>query len=132
MIVIDASAVVELLTAGSLADAISHAIGNPDQELAAPYIIDIEVMSALRGLAAGKRLIDRHSAAELIATFTSLPIDRYSHIPLLERIWELRHNFTAYDAAYIALAEQTDSILYTCDARLANGHRARTKLFIRN
>jgi predicted nucleic acid-binding protein len=45
------------------------------------------------------------------------------------RIWELRHNFTAYDAVYIALAEATGSVLYTCDAKLCKGHRAKVALF---
>lgn len=58
-----------------------------------------------------------------------LPAERFSHVPLLRRMWELRHNFTAYDAAYIALAEATHSVLFTCDAKLAKGHRARVALF---
>ena len=54
-----------------------------------------------------------------------LPIERYPHTPLLDRIWELRHNFTAYDAAYIALAEATtNAVLYTTDKKLGKGHRA--------
>jgi predicted nucleic acid-binding protein len=57
------------------------------------------------------------------------PLVRYAHAPLLPRIWELRHNFTCYDATYIALAEATDSILYTCDAKLKKGHRARVVVF---
>jgi len=56
-------------------------------------------------------------------------VQRHSHALLLPRIWELRHNFTASDAAYIALAEAAGAILYTCDAKLATGHRARVKLF---
>ena len=52
-------------------------------------------------------------------------------MPLLGRIWELRHNFTAYDAAYIALAEATGSVLYTSDEKLSKGHRARVVLFTR-
>ena len=54
---------------------------------------------------------------------------RYSHTPLIRRIWELRPNFTAYEAAYIALAEATGSILFTCDEKLRSGHRARVVLF---
>jgi predicted nucleic acid-binding protein len=54
---------------------------------------------------------------------------RYPHAPLLRRIWELRHNFTAYDAAYIALAELTGSVLYTSDAALSKHHRAQVVLF---
>jgi predicted nucleic acid-binding protein len=48
---------------------------------------------------------------------------------LLGRIWELRHNFTAYDATYIALAEATSSVFYTCDEKLRKGHRASVVLF---
>jgi predicted nucleic acid-binding protein len=58
-----------------------------------------------------------------------LPAERYAHTPLLERIWELRQNFSAYDAAYIALAEATNSVLYTSDAKLCKGHRAEVVLF---
>jgi len=58
-----------------------------------------------------------------------LPAERFPHTPLLERMWELRHNFTAYDAAYIALAEATNSVLYTSDEKLSKGHRARVALF---
>ena len=54
-----------------------------------------------------------------------LPAERYGHGPLLERIWELRHKFSAYDAAYVALAEETNAALYTCDEKLRKGHRAR-------
>ena len=52
-----------------------------------------------------------------------------SHTPLIGRIWKLRHNFSAYDATYIALAEATNSVLYTCDEKLRRGHRARVVLF---
>ena len=64
-----------------------------------------------------------------LAALAALPAERCPHIPLLPRIWELRHNFTANDAAYIALAEVTDSILYTCDEKLCRGHRARVAFF---
>ena len=88
----------------------------------------MEVASALRRLVAGRR-IDSHRSEELLAGLAALPAERYSHIPLLGRIWELRHNFTAYDAAYIALAEATNSVLYTSDDKLRNGHRARVAFF---
>jgi predicted nucleic acid-binding protein len=88
----------------------------------------VEVASALRKLVAGRR-IDSHRSGELLTELAALPAERYSHIPLLGRIWEMRHNFTAYDAAYIALAEATNSVLYTCDEKLCKGHRARVALF---
>ncbi len=77
---------------------------------------------------AGRR-IDLHLSQELLAGLAALPAERYSHVPLLGRMWELRHNFTAYDATYIALAEATDSVLYTSDEKLSKGHHARVALF---
>jgi len=59
------------------------------------------------------------------------PAERYSHTPLIARIWELRQNFTAYDAAYIGLAEAMSATLCTADEKLCNGHRARVELFTR-
>ena len=130
MIVLDASVVVEILTNGRLADSINRQLAATSDSFIVPHLLDVEVMSALRNLAAGQR-IDSHRSEELLVGLASLPAERYSHIPLLVRIWELRHNFTAYDAAYIALAEETNSVLYTSDEKLAKGHRARVELFTR-
>jgi predicted nucleic acid-binding protein len=91
-------------------------------------LIDIEVMSAIRGLMAGRRIgADRSN--EFLAGLADLPAERYAHAPLLGRIWELRHNFTAYDATYIALAEAMNAVLYTTGEKLGKGHRARVMLF---
>jgi predicted nucleic acid-binding protein len=70
-----------------------------------------------------------HRAGRFLADLAALPAERYSHTPLIRRMWDLRHNFTAYDAAYIALAEATDSVLCTSDEKLAGGHRAKVLLF---
>ena len=128
MIVLDASVLVELLTNGVLADFIRSELAGRDESFLVPHLIDIEVMSAIRRLAAGQR-IDSHRSRQFLAGLAALPAERYSHTPLLGRIWELRHHFSAYDAAYIALAEATDSVLYTCDRKLCSGHRARVVLF---
>lgn len=128
MIVLDASVVVELLTNGILADSIRKELAGRDESFVVPHLIDVEVMRALRRLAAGPR-IGSHRAGQFLAGLAALPAERYSHTPLIGRIWELRHNFTAYDATYIALAEATDSVLYTCDEKLSSGHRARVVLF---
>ena len=128
MIVLDASVVVELLTNGTMADAIRKELAGCDDSFLVPHLIDVEVVSALRRLAAGKR-IDAHRSAEFLAGLAALPAERYAHWPLIGRIWELRHSFTAYDATYIALAEASDSVLYTCDEKLRSGHRARVVLF---
>jgi len=123
MIVLDASVVVELMTNGTLADSIREALYGRDDSFIVPHLIDIEVMSALRRLVAGRRIAaDR--GEEFLTSLATLPVERYSHLPLMGRIWELRNNFTAYDAAYIALAEATDAVLYTSDAKLEKGHRA--------
>jgi len=128
MIVLDASVVVELLTNGSLADSIRNELARSDESFLVPHLIDVEVMSAIRKLVAGRR-IDPHHSGQVLAELAALPAERYSHTPLIGRIWELRHNFTACDAAYIALAEATGSVLYTCDEKLRRGHRARVVLF---
>ncbi len=128
MIVLDASIVVELLINGPMAEDISRALLSHDESLIVPHLIDVEVVSAVRGLTIGQRL-DAGRAAEILADLETLPAERFSHTPLLARIWELRHNFTAYDAAYIALAEATNAVLYTSDEKLSKGHRARVVLF---
>ena len=128
MIVLDASVVVELLTNGVLADALRQDLANRDDTFIVPHLLDIEVVSAIRRLAAGRR-IDSYRSEQLLADLAMLPAERYAHTPLLGRSWELRHAFTAYDAAYIALAEATNSVLYTSDAKLCRGHRAKIALF---
>jgi predicted nucleic acid-binding protein len=128
MIVLDASVVVELLTNGPLADSLSRDLAGQTDSFIVPHLLDVEVMSALRKLVAGQR-IDSYRSEQLLMGLEALPAERYAHTPLLGRIWELRHNFTAYDAAYIALAEATNSILYTSDEKLCKGHRARVVLF---
>lgn len=128
MIVLDASVVVELLTNGAMADAIRTELAGCAESFLAPHLVDLEVVSALRRMAGDQR-IDAHRSTEFLAELAALPAERYAHTPLIGRIWELRHNFTAYDATYIALAEVTGSVLYTCDEKLRRGHRARVVLF---
>lgn len=128
MIVLDASVVVELLTNGAMADTIRNELARSDEAFIVPHLIDVEVVSAIRRLMVGQR-IDAHRSGQFLAELAALPAERFAHTPLIGRIWELRHNFTAYDAAYIALAEATDSVLYTCDEKLRRGHRAQVVLF---
>lgn len=128
MIVLDACVVVELLTNGSLADSLRRDLAIHDGTFVVPHLLDVEVASALRKLTAVAR-IDGHRGEQLLTGLATFPAERYSHTPLLTRIWELRHNFTSYDAAYIALAEATNSILYTCDEKLSKGHGALVRLF---
>ena len=128
MIVLDASVVVELLTNGGLADSLKRDLAARDDSVIVPHLLDVEVVSAIRRLVAGQT-IDSHRSKQLLTGLATLPAERYAHTPLLRRIWELRHSFSAYDAAYIALAEATHSVLYTSDAKLCKGHRAKTALF---
>jgi predicted nucleic acid-binding protein len=128
MIVLDASVVVEFLVRGGLAAQLAQELGAQEEKLIAPHVLDLEVLSAFRSLAAGRR-IDSHRGEQFLTDFETLPVGRYAHTLFLPRIWELRHNFTTYDAAYIALAEGFDATLYTTDAKLAKSHRARVKLF---
>jgi predicted nucleic acid-binding protein len=128
MIVLDASVVVELLTNGALAESLRSDLVARNDTVIIPHLLDVEVMSALRNLATAQR-VDAHRVEQFLEGLAMLPAERCSHIPLLTRIWELRHNFTAYDAAYVALAETTNAVLYTTDAKLCKGHHARVMLF---
>lgn len=101
----------------------------PGQTLHAPHLLDVEVAQVVRRYAAnGDIAADRGQAA--LADLADLRVQRYAHDVLLPRIWALRHNLTAYDAAYVALAEALDAVLLTRDARLAAspGHRAQIDL----
>jgi len=129
VIVIDASAVLELLLRTSSADVLSERLLHPEATLQAPHLLDLEVAQVIRRFwMAGSITAER--AEEALADFRDLRIHRHPHEPLLFRVWELRHNLTAYDAAYVALAEALDAPLLTRDSRLASapGHTAVVKL----
>ena len=117
MIVVDASVLVNSLADdGGDGDAARARLINED--LAAPELVDVEVLSVLRrGVAAGA--IDTRRASFAVADLLDLSLKRAPHGPLLTRCWELRDNLTVYDAAYVALAEALDVTLLTADARLA-------------
>ena len=119
-----------MLTNGPLAESIAEELATRDESFIVPHLIDIEVTSAIRRIASKQRL-DPHWCRESLDQLAALPAERYPHTALIGRIWELRHNFTAYDAAYIALAEATDSVLFSCDEKLRGGHQARVVLFAR-
>ncbi len=113
MIVVDASAVVAaLLHAGAARDALR------EEALAAPHLLDVEVASVLRRLDL-RRALPGDVPVEPLAVFGRLGIRRYSHGPLLGRVWQLRANLSAYDATYVALAEALGCALLTADRRLA-------------
>jgi predicted nucleic acid-binding protein len=129
--VIDASAILELIAGPA-----------PDQRLrrraltghgAAPELIDLEAASVIRRtVLAGE--VDPDVGRERLQEIKNTPISRTAHRPLLSRIWELRDAITAYDATYVALAEQLDVPLLTCAAKLgrSNGHRAEIVVYPRS
>jgi predicted nucleic acid-binding protein len=128
VIVIDASAVLEVLLRTPAASAIEARLFAAGESLHAPHLLDVEVAQVLRRYqAAGS--IDADRGREALADLVDLPIGRYPHHLFLPRIWELRHNVTAYDAAYLALAEALQAPLLTRDRRLAAapGHSARVE-----
>lgn len=132
MLVIDASAATELLLARPAADAVAGHISERGLDLHAPHLIDVEIVSAVRRLvASGDAGVER--GEEAIADLLDLPMARYPHDILLPRIWDLRENFSPYDAAYLALAEALSDEgvpLLTTDARLARAVRAHTAIAV--
>ncbi len=129
MIVVDASAMLEVLLRTSAAATIEGRLFARDESLHAPHLIDVEVAQVIRRYAAhGDIPGDRGRAA--LADLADFPLRRYPHGFLLPRIWTLRNNLTAYDATYVALAEALDAVLLTRDKRLAAaaGHRARVEV----
>ena len=117
MIILDASALTEFLCQSAKHPQVSKRLASEKQVLA-PSLIDLEVTNSLRRQCAKKALtIER--AEEALSDLRDFPMRRYAHGPLLGRVWELRHRFTAYDASYIALAELLEVPLVTCDSKLA-------------
>ena len=117
MIVLDASVVVELLLATQVADSLAARI-LAEAPWHAPAVLDLEVANAIRRLCTIHETSNERGS-RAIGDLGTLPVRRYPHTPLLDRIWQLRPNLTAYDAAYIALAEALDCELLTADGRLA-------------
>ena len=118
MIVVDASVAVDVLLRTPGSEAAAARILDDRAALHAPELIDIEVASVVRRLVAKAGLYPVRGA-ETLALLLGLPLTRHSHRPLLPRIWALRENVTAYDAAYVALAESLNATLVTRDKRLA-------------
>ena len=126
MIVVDASALLEVLLRTPAAKAVERRLFDAEQTLHAPHLLDVEVAQVIRRYAASGE-IDNDRGRAALGDLADLPLHRYPHDFLLQRIWDLRNNFTAYDAVYVALAEALDSPLLTRDPRLAAaaGHHAR-------
>ncbi len=129
MIVVDASALIEVLLRTPAAPAVEHYLFAPGQTWHAPHLLDVEVAQVMRRYAA-KGDIDAERGRAALTDLADLPMQRYPHDFLLPRVWALWPNVTAYDAVYVSLAEALDAVLLTRDARLAAsaGHLARVVL----
>jgi predicted nucleic acid-binding protein len=129
LIVVDASAVLELLLRTDKGIKVQERVLDSGESFHAPHLIDIEVTQTLRRLVSLKE-ITATRGRQALEDHAALNIKRAEHKDLLERIWTLRDSVTAHDAAYVVLAEILDAPLVTCDATLArsHGHRARIEL----
>jgi len=126
-LVVDSSIVVYALTVGAHDHVLRRRLSEP-RLLHAPALLDFEVLHAVRGLTLGRRVAP--GRAELaVADFCDLHIERYPGAALAGRMWQLRGNFTAHDAAYIALAELLGCPLLTGDGKLRGSHRAVVELY---
>lgn len=117
MIVVDASAVIDLLLRTPAGRRIEARLFDQPVPLHAPHLLDVEVAQVLRRFVARGEVTPGRGAASL-RLLDAFPLRRHPHAPLLARIWALRGNLTAYDAAYVALAEALGAVLITRDTRL--------------
>ncbi len=129
MIVIDASAMLEVLLVTPTAVGVYERLFQEAETLHAPHLLDLEVAQVLRRYCAIGDL-EPERAGQALTDLSDLPVQRYPHDLFVPRIWELRHNVTAYDASYVALAEALGVPLLTGDSRLASapGHDATIEL----
>ena len=118
MIVLDASAVVELLLNTDRGGLVRDRIADPAESLHAPHLLSVEVAQVMRRYVLVSS-IEPEIATAALDDLAALDVARYAHEPFLGRVWELRENVTAYDAVYLALAEVLDAPLLTFDERLA-------------
>jgi predicted nucleic acid-binding protein len=129
VIVLDASIVVDMLLRTAGAEHVDRRVWSGGDTLHAPALLDVEVAQVFRRIVSrGSMTANRGQAA--LVLLAGLPIERHAHEPLLQRIWDLRANLTAYDAAYVSLAEALGVPLLTRDSALAKapGNRARIEL----
>jgi predicted nucleic acid-binding protein len=122
VIVLDASAAVDWLLQTAVGQRIEERIYSRGESLHAPHLLDLEVAQVLRRLVR-QLTVTAQRAEQAIEDLLSLRVTRYPHFVFLPDIWRLRHNFSAYDAAYLALAEKLGATLITRDARLASASR---------
>lgn len=126
MIVIDASAMIELL----LDTEIGREVGGrvfAENSRHAPHLLDIEVAQVMRRYVSSNQ-VKRPRGLEALEDLSEFPLTRHAHTFLLERVFALRQNLSAYDAVYVALAEALGATLLTCDRGLARAPRLHAKV----
>ena len=119
MIVLDASAAIDWLLQTAVGQQIETRIYARGDSLHAPHLLDLEVAQVLRRLER-ESSVSAQRADLALQDLQDLRVTRYPHYVFLPHIWRLRHNLTAYDAAYVALADKLGATLITRDARLAS------------
>lgn len=130
MIVLDASTVVEMSLGSSVGKTIAREIARTETETIAPEILSLEVIHALRKRL-NLKLVSEALASQAFRNFCLMPIRHMPHGELVHRIWQLKANMSAYDAAYVALAEKQNTPIWTCDRKYENTplHKAQTLYF---
>ena len=129
-VVTDASAFIEYLLRTPRAAAIGATIEDREITLHVPALCDVEVAAVIRRAMLSRQLREDR-ARDALLDYLELPVTRHGHVGLMTRILQLRANFSAYDATYVALAEQLDADLLTADDGLARAARSHTRLTIR-
>lgn len=127
LVVTDASALLEYLLRTERSAPVQAAVTASDTDVHVPALCDVEVVAALRRALLARSLTEPR-AREALTHYRALPLTRHGHEPLLDRALALRHNFSAYDAVYVALAEELRAELVTADAALARSARKLIKL----
>lgn len=128
MIVLDSSAVLDyLLRAQPLAAWVERRLDVAGWNLHAPYAIDVEVFAVVRARVLSRSMTSRRGQA-ILDVFVGLPLRRYPHVQLFDRMWALRAHVSPRDASFVALAEALDAPLVTTDLRLSRAHGLRTTI----
>jgi predicted nucleic acid-binding protein len=124
VIVLDASALIELLVGTAAGRRIARRLGDPRVSLHIPQLAYIEVLQVLRRYVASREITPADADAA-IEDLQALDLEPHDHEPFLDRVWDLRDNFSAYDAVYVALAQALGAVILTCDRKLASAPAAR-------
>jgi predicted nucleic acid-binding protein len=119
VIVLDASAAIDWLLQTAVGQQIENRIYSRGESLHAPHLLDLEIAQVLRRLVR-EASVSAQRADQALEDLLALRVTRYAHFVFLPRIWRLRHNLSAYDAAYVTLTRELDATLITRDARLTS------------